>query len=244
MKIKRIGLASSSLITSITIPLVLVSCSSSVDQKFVDNFYLNITSKTDWVGNTNEYASSIYDLKTFRSVFRDQLPTNDELLAKGFTLSLENIISYDQFGTSNYTIYLRDSKNGKTYLPTPVKISEENDKKESVVSFSIEGFLKTTDLIDEEFQNAYDLVPEKYSLNSFGQNFFQNQNIESNISFDNPDSPYYVGKLFDYQAIPNFELASFQEVSIDDKNKTTTFRLYLKKDKKTKGPGKLVTLSL
>ncbi|MGL5732837.1 MAG: hypothetical protein ACRCXE_02100, partial [Metamycoplasmataceae bacterium] len=91
---------------------------------------------------------------------------------------------------------------------------------------------------------AYERVSDEYPLNLAGINFFQTQNIETNISFDNPDSPYYVEKLFDFRAIPNFELASFQEVKVSNKTKSASFRLFLKMNGKTKGPGKVVTISL
>ncbi|MGL5204657.1 MAG: hypothetical protein ACRC63_00235 [Metamycoplasmataceae bacterium] len=244
MKIKSISLLMTSVIVPLSAPLVLISCSSSVDQKFVDKFYNDIIDKTNWSGNENQYASAIYDLETFRGVFRDQLPTDNELQIKGLVISLEHIIAYDQLGISNYTIYLRDAKNGKTYLPTPKKINEDSDIKEPIVSFSIDGFFKATTIITEEFNEAYNRVQDEYPLNPTGINFFRSQNIETNISFNNPDSPYYVEKLFDFRAIPNFELASFQKEIVSDENKTASFKLFLKKDGKTKGPGKLVTLSL
>ncbi|MGL6124933.1 MAG: hypothetical protein ACRC1F_00375 [Metamycoplasmataceae bacterium] len=244
MKIKTIGLLVSSTIIPILTPAIFVSCSSTVDQAFVDKFYSDIIEKTDWKGHSNEYASSIYDLETFRAVFRDQIPTDDELRVKGFQMSLEQINPYDEVGISNYTVYLRDAKDGRTYLPTPKKISDDNDKKEPIISFSIEGFLKSTSEVTNEFDIAYSLIPESYPLNIFGKNFFQTQNIETNISFNNPSSPYYVGKLFDFRTIPGFELSGFQEVGVNNNTKTVTFRIYLKKNSKTKGPGRLVTLSL
>ncbi|MGL5617695.1 MAG: hypothetical protein ACRCWU_01415 [Metamycoplasmataceae bacterium] len=244
MKIKSLPLLLASTIIPISTPLIFVSCSSSVDQKYVDKFYNSIINKKDWSGHQNEYASAIYDLETFRAIFRDILPTNNELKEKGFVMSLERIIPYDYLGISNYTVYLRGAKNGETYLPTPKKIEEESDIKEPIVSFSISGFLKSTSLITEEFNDAYNRVSDNYPLNLTGTNFFQTQNIETNISFDNPDSPYYVEKLFDFKAIHNFEIASFQEVKVSNQNKTASFRLFLKMGGKTKGPGKVVSLSL
>lgn len=244
MKIKRIALLSSPILLAAAAPIVLVSCGSPVDQKFVDKFYADIINKTNWTGNENEYASSIYDLATFRAVFKDQLPTDEELQLKGMTMSIENIIPYDELGISNYTIYLRDIKNGKTYFPTPSKVNEDSDKKEPIVSFSIGGFLKATQAVTDEFDIAYKLVKDTYPLTPEGINFFKTQNIETNISFDNINSPYYVGKLFTFNQITNFEVSSFEKISVDDSNKIVTFKIYLKKSGKTKGPGKLVTLSL
>ncbi|MGL5732814.1 MAG: hypothetical protein ACRCXE_01980, partial [Metamycoplasmataceae bacterium] len=168
MKIKRMSLLLSSAIIPIAMPLVFVSCSSSVDQKYIDKFYNSIIDKTDWNGHQNEYASAIYDLETFRAVFRDQLPSDSELKAKGFTMSLEQIVPYDHLGNSNYTVYLRDDKNGKTYLPSPKKIDDDSDIKEPIVSFSISGFLEATDSVTEEFNEAYERVSDEYPLNLAG----------------------------------------------------------------------------
>ncbi|MGL5643214.1 MAG: hypothetical protein ACRCW3_00320, partial [Metamycoplasmataceae bacterium] len=179
MKIKSLSIIFASAIIPIATPLVFVSCSSSVDQKYVDQFYNNIIDKKDWSGNQNEYASAIYDLNTFRAIFRDQLPTDNELKTKGFIMSLEHIISYDNLGISNYTIYLRDVKNGKTYLPTPKKIETDSDIKEPIVSFTINGFLKSTDAITDEFNEAYNRVSDQYPLTPAGRNFFETQNIET-----------------------------------------------------------------
>ncbi|MGL5205414.1 MAG: hypothetical protein ACRC7B_00670 [Metamycoplasmataceae bacterium] len=244
MKIRSLSILLASAIIPIATPLVFVSCSSSVDQKYVDKFYNNIIEKKDWSGNQNEYASAIYNLETFRAIFRDQLPTDSELKSEGFTMSLENIIPYDNLGISNYTVYLRDFKNGKTYLPTPKKIDENSDIKEPIISFSINNFLKSTSIISEEFNEAYKLVEDKYELSPAGKNFFETQNIETNISFDNLDSPYYVAKLFNFKPIPNFEIGGFEEVRVSDKTKSASFRLFLKRDGNTKGPGKVVTISL
>lgn len=244
MKIKTIYLLSSSILIPMASSIIFTSCSSTIDQNFVDKFYSSIVEKTNWAGNNNEYASSIYNLRTFRLVFKDQLPTNEELQSKGLMMTLENIVPYDQLGISNYTVYLRDKKTLKTYLPTPRKINDDSDKKEVITSFSIEGFLKSNDSINTEFDNAYNLVLEKYPLTTNGNNFFKTQNIEENISFDNPASPYYLGKLFSFKEIPNFEISSFEKVMVDDKNKIVEFKIYLMKDSKAKGPGKLVTLSL
>ena len=244
MNFKKMTLFSSSILLTVSPVAIMLSCSSSVDQKFIDDFYDNITQKTDWTGNNDTYASSIYDLFTFRRVFKDQLPTNEELLAKGFQAVLEVNNAEDNFGASTYTLYLRNMENTITYLPTPKPITEDSENKEAIISFTIKGFLQTTDAIVQEFATAYEKVPSTYPLNIVGKNFFETQNITNNISFNNPASPYYLGKLFDFSPIANFEIGSFEEISIDEENKVISFRLYLAKNLKVKGPGREVTLSL
>ena len=244
MNLKRIALFSSGIILTISPMTVMLSCSSSVDQKFVDNFYKTITEKTDWTGNGDIFASSIYDLTTFRKVFKDQLPTDEELLAKGFAIHLDVTTIEDKFGQSTYTIYLRNKENTITYLPTPQLISEDNEDKEPIMSFSIKGFLKATENDVKKFASAYDKVLPTYDLTPAGKDFFENQNIINNISFHNPASPYYLEKLFNFIPIPDFEIGSFQELSVDDENKIIKFNIYLKNNLKIKGPGKEVVLHL
>ncbi len=244
MTLKKMILFSSSIILTISPAAIMLSCSSSVEQKFIDDFYKTITEKTDWTGNADTYASSIYDLTTFRKVFKDQLPTDEELLIKGFVIHLEVNTIEDKFGESTYTIYLRNKENTITYLPTPQPISEDNENKEPIISFSVKGFLKATENEIQKFASAYDKVLPTYDLTPAGKDFFENQNIVNNISFDNPASPYYLEKLFKFIPIPDFQIGSFQKLLIDDETKIIKFNIYLKNNSKIKGPGKEVILRL
>jgi hypothetical protein len=47
MNFKKMTLFSSSILLTVSPVAIMLSCSSSVDQKFIDDFYDNITQKTD-----------------------------------------------------------------------------------------------------------------------------------------------------------------------------------------------------
>lgn len=241
--IKSLYLFSSLAIVSISTPLIMISCSSSVDQKYIDKFYSQIVNKTNWTGHDKTFASSIYDLKTFKSVFPDILPTNEELSSKGFIVSLDSV-GFDSLGKGTYTIYLKNKDNLNIYYPTPTEIDGKDSPKEPIVSFSIDGFLKSNREIDNEFTEAYKKIKPNYELNAKGKDLFKNQNIETSISFDDPESPNYLEKLFEYNKIEKFSISSFGKINVNDKEKKAEFKIYLTNGSNVKGPGAKVSLSL
>ncbi|MDK2819826.1 MAG: hypothetical protein KFW07_03240 [Mycoplasmataceae bacterium] len=246
MNLKKYSFFILSVSTPIISSIALSSCSSSVDQKFINNFYSKIVNtEREWTGNSNVYASSVYDLATFRSTFMDQLPTDAELLAKGFKMTLENISPIDGIGKSNYRVYLKNAKNDTTYLPTPTKI--DDDLEERIVDFTISGFLQEIKLVKDNFEIEYNKLQSSYQLNDKGKAFFKEHNVETNISYTDSLDDNSLSNLFDWPINVTYKLSGFKPEFANDESKTISFWVFLKDDtpeQRTKGPGKVVTLTL
>lgn len=246
MKLKKYSFLLLSISTPIISSITLLSCSSGVDQKFIDNFYSKIVdTEREWTGNSNVYASSVYDLGTFRSTFMNQLPTDAELLIKGFKMTLENISPVDGIGKSNYRVYLKNAKNNKTYLPTPTKI--DDDLKDEIIDFTISGFLKETKEVKDNFEIEYNKLQPSYKLNDKGMAFFKEHNIETNISYTDSLDDNSLSGFFDWPINLSYKISGFKPQFANNESKTISFWVFLKNntpDSKTKGPGKVITLTL
>ena len=133
MKLKMSFLSTAVLLPIIS-PMVMFSCSSTKNQTFIDEFYQKIVTKKDWDIHNDVYASSIYNLETFIKKFPSSFPSKEELLSKGYIITLEDIIPIDSLGSSNYTVYLRDSKTQNIYWPTPTIIGTDNNGEHNWVS--------------------------------------------------------------------------------------------------------------
>lgn len=245
MNIKKLFITTLTFVVPISSATTLVSCSSAIDQNYIDKIYADIVNQQkDWKGNGNVYASSIYDIKTFRSVFKDQLPSEEELLKRNFKLEIENTDSYDNLGIANFIVRLKDSKTNYYYQPTPTKLTD-SDNKFPIIDFTICNFLRSTTEVNNNFDEAYRKVPSTPKLNSEGINIFNNQNIETYFSLNDKNATNWLGKTFDKFTIPGFEWSAFYDMNADNKNKIIIVKYYLKNNKgETKGPGKEIILKL
>lgn len=242
MNIKKISMFFVVVATPIISSTFLISCSSSIDQNYIDKFYSDIVSeKKEWKNNENVYASSVYNLETFRSAFRDQLPTDKELSKRNFKMEIINTNSYDSIGKANFRVYLKNLKTGQYYPPTPTKINE-SEQAFTVIDFSVSNFLKSTPKIENEFNMAYDKINLNPKLTPEGNLIFNEQNIETYFSLIESDANW-LGKAFEMPKITGFNWSSFYNFKANNTKKIINVEIYLKDSSgKTKGPAKLITL--
>ncbi len=222
---------------------ILVSCSShQIDQNFIDTTYNNIVKEgKGWTGQINVFASSVYNTETFRSTFRDQLPSEEELSKKGLKLQISTYdkSAYDKSGQAGFTVRLLNKKTNDYYPPTKTKLK---GKYYEIINFTVSGFRLSTPEIDSDFEAAYNSI-KNIELTTWGKGIFKNYNIKNYFSLKKSE-PNWLGKAFTINNAPNFEWASFYNMFADDDKKIINITYYLKETSSgmVKGPGKKITL--